>query len=1595
MHHARLFRHVFAAILMTALGLAALFIASDGAEAQAQGDTPAIESYSAFRAVSGNYFVGWRFTVQEQTRVAELGAFDANGNGQLDNDGETTVGLYEGMNELALVNVPRSAPVEGGFAYAQLRAPVTLQPGIVYTVASEVRSGAGSEPLAFQGKIITAPGIDFVEAAYKGGAAAGAPTRSANLVGYIGGSFRAISGAPAPTATAVPPTATEVPVVVPPPGPGRLEIPGAVQAEDYAADFLDTDAGNSGNATAAFDDDVDVWNTVGEGGFTVGRIRPTEYTTYQITAEKTAKYRFVIRTASGSPVGGNVTLSIDGNAFSPKSIVSTGNWWAFRNDVLGDANLSAGNHTLKVEWGAGQVNFDRLDVSIVPIAEDPVLAIPGRVEAESFAADFSDSDAGNNGSAAEQYPADVDVWNTVGEEGFTVGRIRPNEYTTYEIDATESGSYAFSIRTASGNDVGGEVTLSIDGNAFSPTQIAPTGGWWDFTTTNLGRANISAGRHTVRVQWGAGQVNFDRLDVSLAGAATPTAVPNTPVPSTPVPVQPTPTVDVPESPGDCAGLTQEAENGLLSGNMIVRGDASASGGAYVVAPNGGPQRNGDDYIDFCIVPPTSGVFKMDARVSAPNSAGDSFFVTVLDGPRVVWDIPIDDAWTVDAVSARVAGDDPVRFGLAANGRYKVRVWQREDGARIDNFSFVKVGGQATYGVVDPTATAVPSTPVPATPVPSTPVPATPVPSTPTPNTPTPVPATPEPNAPTPTPIPDAPCINFNSFQEAENGVLVGTMGIESASNAGNGQFVRTTEIANGGSIGQPGPSWAEFCVTVPSAGQYVVEGRTSAVAPGDDSFWVSVGDQQPVEWFIPESTPQSAWSWNEVNDRNAAQIFNLSAGDHIIRFSLRETGTALDRMRVLTYVPPTPTPLPTATPTPAPLRDATCRGLSATHEFEQAPFAGEFEMQQDSGARGGEYIVVPNGSGGSISAPSPDSFAKFCVTVPQDGRYAFEVRARPGSAGDDSVWFQVDNDDPIAFGIPQTVNWTFQRVSGLSDFTTIPFELTAGEHQIKVSLREDGTELDSFKMVALYAQCSTERAIEAEDGALNGTFDIQQDAGASGGDFVVADLGETTFPNPNYVEFCFTTSAGRYRIDARTKATFNDGQVRNSFYVTVDNGDAIAWPGPEDQDNWLTSSVRAAGDNFANEFTLPSGDHVVRFYLRESGFLLDRLSLVRTDLIRPGDDVKAIVEAAAPGSSFLFAEGVYNDTLILPKDGMSFSAENPWSGTLNEAGSAIFDGQGAASVLFAGQASDVTIEGFEIRNYLPGEYQAPISARVTDRGAANEFEDGENWIVRNNFIHDNDGAGINLGSGMVIEGNQIFRNAQIGISGIAEEGFPLTGVKIRNNTINGNTSANPTFPFEFHEGGIKATYAVDMEVTGNTIRDNRGAGMYCDLFCENLLVDDNQFRRNGGRLNAGGVFFEIGDGAVITNNVIDGISGFTEASPLWGGVTIAESQNVRVENNTINLDGGAGIMFRNRTDINDNAGNIGRDPLANIVFNNNTVTAESGETRVGFNGGTDLEAGAVTLTNNTYIESGGTIRYTYNGARDFAYWQNTLGFDNP
>ncbi|MGD9961651.1 hypothetical protein [Nocardioides sp.] len=100
---------------------------------------PSLTSYSPGGGTTGNYVVGYRFSVNVATPVTALGLYDYDNDGKNDNNQNTTVAIYRTDTKAMVASavVPAAATAENRWFYTNLAAPVTLQPGITYTVVSQ------------------------------------------------------------------------------------------------------------------------------------------------------------------------------------------------------------------------------------------------------------------------------------------------------------------------------------------------------------------------------------------------------------------------------------------------------------------------------------------------------------------------------------------------------------------------------------------------------------------------------------------------------------------------------------------------------------------------------------------------------------------------------------------------------------------------------------------------------------------------------------------------------------------------------------------------------------------------------------------------------------------------------------------------------------------------------------------------------------------------------------------------------------------------------------------------------------------------------------------------------------------------------------------------------------------------------------------------------------------------------------------------------------------------------------------------------------------------------------------------------------------
>jgi len=280
--------------------------------------------------------------------------------------------------------------------------------------------------------------------------------------------------------------------------------------------------------------------------------------------------------------------------------------------------------------------------------------VPGVVEAENYdvgvsaGVSFADSDSGN---FRDDYRFDdVDIWATVGEAGYTVGRTRGGEWLEYTIDVATASDYDIGVRLATGFSDPGTVRVSVDGSPVGTIADVPINGWWNFSTEPAGVVNLDAGEHVLRLDiTGNGQINLDRIEMTAASGP---------------------------GAGACGALAQEGETGSISGSMEVSGSTLAS-------VSGTPNKyvfDGADYAEFCVTAPAAGTYELEAIVKAADSRSDSFYITVGDAEPFTWHIPNSPDSQVRQV--------PASFALA-EGDNVVRFHHRETGTELDRFEFAE------------------------------------------------------------------------------------------------------------------------------------------------------------------------------------------------------------------------------------------------------------------------------------------------------------------------------------------------------------------------------------------------------------------------------------------------------------------------------------------------------------------------------------------------------------------------------------------------------------------------------------------------------------------------------------------------------------------------------------------------------------------------------------------------------------------------------------------------------------------------------------------------------------------------------------------
>lgn len=165
--------------------------AASVAIATAQSPVPALTIAGSQASNSGNFVVGYRFTLEKPMKVTALGIFDQNMDGQLNASESVPVAIWdESGAEVASVEVVPGTPVEEGAFYAQIE-PVALAAG-TYVIGALTH--LDEERFFYDSSIETAPGVKWVEGRYANGTVLAIPNLvNDREVAYFGPVFKVVS----------------------------------------------------------------------------------------------------------------------------------------------------------------------------------------------------------------------------------------------------------------------------------------------------------------------------------------------------------------------------------------------------------------------------------------------------------------------------------------------------------------------------------------------------------------------------------------------------------------------------------------------------------------------------------------------------------------------------------------------------------------------------------------------------------------------------------------------------------------------------------------------------------------------------------------------------------------------------------------------------------------------------------------------------------------------------------------------------------------------------------------------------------------------------------------------------------------------------------------------------------------------------------------------------------------------------------------------------------------------------------------------------------------------------------------------------------
>ena len=456
--------------------------------------------------------------------------------------------------------------------------------------------------------------------------------------------------------------------------------------------------------------------------------------------------------------------------------------------------------------------------------------------------------------------------------------------------------------------------------------------------------------------------------------------------------------------------------------------------------------------------------------------------------------------------------------------------------------------------------------------------------------------------------------------EAESATLPSAFDTQTDEDASGGAYVKVTEDANRDRPPQTDPVVYPFETS--RAGPHLIWARVRVSSGDHNSFWLRVDSTRWIQWNGIEEGEQ--WHWVQVRDIDQdgrPVAFDLSAGSHQLQLRPREDEIEVDRFVVTDdwhYRPRAPEDGATT-------NDRAHRiWLDAEDGWLEAPL----RVENAPAASGWRYLAAPPAEN-SLESPPATGHATFSFTVPSADSYRLWGRVVAPSGSSNSFWLRVNEGPWIRWnGIREGDRWHWDQVHDSDDDETpVRFDLSEGTHQLTVAYREDDVKLDRLLLTAdatyrprgpgerLNASSPFSKTLSPEDARLTAPMVHRTDSSSTD---PAAWLGVPDGPGNDAPEggtgaATWTVSVpedGDYVLWGEVEAPATND---NSFYVSVDGGEEVAWhtPGPEetaDEWTWDPVSSLASGEHTDPVvFSLEEGRHRIRIRNREDGTRLRRL----------------------------------------------------------------------------------------------------------------------------------------------------------------------------------------------------------------------------------------------------------------------------------------------------------------------------------------------------------------------------------------------------